>query len=226
MNRHSAEDSPAALRGSSSPPVAPASPADGLAPDVDGATPAERSRFRVLLEGLPLYVRCTEQRGRGLYAARAIPKGTVIFEEVPLMAMQTLPNRADCAVCARCFRFLGSVELQLELLARRQPLQTLSLADVALELPTAPVRDPQQLSEVVRCEWGCGELYCGAACRAAAAPAHQLLCVAQVHNPRQPSFPHHNLNTLQHPPQRNDGHGAPGVQKGGARDARRARSKF
>lgn len=40
--------------------------------------------------------------------------GEVIFREPPLVAAQHTANKADALVCAQCFRFLGSIERQLQ----------------------------------------------------------------------------------------------------------------
>jgi len=109
-----------------------------------------------------------------------------LLREKPLVAMQTLPNKLDCAVCAHCLRFVGPLECQMELLGRRQPLTTLCPEAVAWKLPTIP--GTPSLPPLTRCSWGCGEVYCGAECRGAAEPVHRRLCVAQVADESAPLY--------------------------------------
>ena len=40
-------------------------------------------------------------------------EGDLLFKEPPLVAGQHVFNRSKAVVCANCFRFLGSVELQI-----------------------------------------------------------------------------------------------------------------
>eukprot|EP00667_Euglena_gracilis_P015150 EG_transcript_15745 len=139
-----------------------------------------------LIGDRPVYTRTTDRKGRALFAAKSIPKGTVIFEEFPLVAMQTLPNRRHCAVCSHCLRFVGSLEAQLELLAQRQTLQSFCNEKVTWQLPDSSSESDQY--RVARCAWGCGEIYCSEACRAEAEPVHQLLCVALVPDESSPLY--------------------------------------
>ena len=52
--------------------------------------------------------------GRGVVATRNLEPGEVLFKEYPLIAMQHGSSRAaGCLNCARCFRFVGSLETQV-----------------------------------------------------------------------------------------------------------------
>lgn len=42
-----------------------------------------------------------------------LPQGELVFRDPPLVGMQNYRNRKHCLVCARCFRFAGSIELQV-----------------------------------------------------------------------------------------------------------------
>lgn len=73
----------------------------GASVDVTGE---HAMRIIPLLSSPPLTKRCTWQ---------VFEAGDVIFREAPLVAGQHTASRAQCLVCARCFRFLGSIEAQL-----------------------------------------------------------------------------------------------------------------
>jgi len=74
-------------------------------------------------------VRVTEDvgggKGRGVEAARRLAEGEVVFEEAPVAAIQHFSNASHALVCAACFRFLGTVELQAGRLLLAQRMRVL-----------------------------------------------------------------------------------------------------
>ena len=102
-------------------------------------------------------------RGRGLYLLRAHQRGDIILEEHPLVAMQSLPQQLDVAVCAHCFRFVGTLEQQLALLAGDVDRRGFA----AHGSPPKDRATPRAaaFSDAVPCSRECGELYCSVGCR-------------------------------------------------------------
>ncbi|PSC68405.1 SET domain-containing [Micractinium conductrix] len=72
-------------------------------------------RLAQLTTGLGVEVRLDagDGKGRGVFATQEFEAGDLIFKDPPLAAIQHTANAADAWVCARCFRFIGSVEQQL-----------------------------------------------------------------------------------------------------------------
>ena len=112
--------------------------------------------------------------GRGVVATRKLEPGEVLFKEYPLIAMQHGSSRAaGCLNCARCFRFVGSLETQVcALLAGAggpAPAEPFSL-------PAVPGWQPSPAA--VPCPGGCGAVvYCSAQCAQGAMDSqHSLLC--------------------------------------------------
>lgn len=55
-------------------------------------------------------IRASDRRGgRGVFALRAFAEGECVLIEDPLVAAQHEANKAHARVCARCFRYVGSV---------------------------------------------------------------------------------------------------------------------
>mmetsp|Transcript_30192 Transcript_30192/g.78258 ORF Transcript_30192/g.78258 Transcript_30192/m.78258 type:complete len:468 (+) Transcript_30192:103-1506(+) len=111
-------------------------------------------------------------RGRGVVATKALPSGTCLFTEYPIVAMQHGVNeRAGAWVCERCFRFLGPLEAQVEGLLRHR--------EVCMNLPKQlPLVDGMhELPPAVPCRGGCSARYCSEECAARNfADYHRLLC--------------------------------------------------
>jgi hypothetical protein len=112
--------------------------------------------------------------GLGVKATATIPSGQLLFHEAPLLRLQSLSNRNDALVCACCFRFVGSLSNQVDILRRR--LNRLSEFDVRPKF----VGD-RQLSGVVKCGFMCGEIYCSELCRSTHwSRSHSILCTGCV----------------------------------------------
>ena len=112
-------------------------------------------------------------RGRGIVATRALPAGTCLFTEFPLVAMQHGANaRAGVSVCECCFRFIGPLEMQVKglLFSRGRS------GDGAFErLPAVP--GMYELPLPVGCPGGCQLRFCSEACAAQTYKEHhRLLC--------------------------------------------------
>ena len=68
----------------------------------------------------PILVRDTgTSKGKAMFAAQSMQPGEVVFSERPLAAMQSVAQRSDVLVCEYCMRFIGTLELQADLVARR-----------------------------------------------------------------------------------------------------------
>lgn len=119
--------------------------------------------------------------GKGLFALRPFAAGDTVLREAPLVAIQQAANKRHADVCARCFRFVGSVERQLARRLAASPaaasLPLAGLAEGSVELPLARSLRPQP-PPAHPCPGGCaGAAFCGPACAAASwAGHHRLLC--------------------------------------------------
>ena len=113
------------------------------------------------------------QRGLGVFALTAMPAGTVLFKEYPLVAMQHLNNRAaGVRVCERCFRFLGPIEDQIRSLLIGADR---SCSALPTTLPPLPASAAMPLP--VPCPGGCTLRFCSAECASINfAKHHRLLC--------------------------------------------------
>lgn len=113
--------------------------------------------------------------GFGVFAQGALSQGSRVFTEEPWLRLQSLPNRGDALVCGHCFRFLGSVQLQLGVLARRvNRLNYETYSSISHP-------NDHALSDIVSCGHMCGELYCSESCRGKHwANCHSLLCTGCV----------------------------------------------
>eukprot|EP00941_MAST-03F_sp_MAST-3F-sp1_P001838 g1838.t1 len=127
-----------------------------------------------------IIVKKTPHRGRGVFARKKIYNGDTVFVERPLQAMQSLPNRQDVLVCGHCFRFVGSLELQADLLARRCSPNSLTPPSWNLPEELASEFDScngSTLGDVVGCSKGCGKVYCSRDCmKADFDRCHRFLC--------------------------------------------------
>ncbi|KAH0984131.1 hypothetical protein GBA52_011308 [Prunus armeniaca] len=63
--------------------------------------------------------------GKGVYAELGFKEGELIIKDQMLVGLQHSSNKIDCLVCSFCFRFIGSVELQI---GRRLYLQELGVS--------------------------------------------------------------------------------------------------
>ena len=134
-----------------------------------------------------------ETVGYGVFATKALPAGTRLFEEYPLVAMQHAKNKKDGVItCDRCFRFLGPLEAQIGALLRAN---NKSLAALPAQLPT--VDGVAALPQPVACPGGSDLRFCSDECaQANYADHHRLFC-----GPCAPSRPSLPLRTPQPPPQ-------------------------
>lgn len=113
--------------------------------------------------------------GFGVFAVNAFMPGDLVFNETPLLRLQSLPNRSDALVCGFCFRFLGSVGMQLGVLSGQ--VNRLS-CEASLR---APRPGDLNLSDILSCGYQCGELYCSEICRSQHwEKCHSLLCTGCV----------------------------------------------
>jgi hypothetical protein len=112
-------------------------------------------------------------KGRGLFAARDIAEGKVIFTELPLVSMQHLANAERIEACAMCMRHVGELEAQLRMLIADESARAC--------VPEAmPCRADgfRACPPAYRCRGGCSIAFCGAHCEGRAwSEWHALLCM-------------------------------------------------
>jgi len=129
--------------------------------------------------------------GDGVLAAVPVAaKGQLLFEEAPLLFIQSLRNRNNNLICPGCQSFVGSLSMQLDVLcgtiSRRdqEDLDAHSSSSmvpghVGTGLGTFPGN--KKMSSVVLCGQKCGEVYCSDACRALHwSKGHCLLCTGHA----------------------------------------------
>ncbi|GAM17617.1 hypothetical protein SAMD00019534_007920, partial [Acytostelium subglobosum LB1] len=123
----------------------------------------------------------SEAKGRGLFAEKQFEKDEVIFTEPPLFAVQHVYNRPIAWTCGNCFRFLGSLNRQINHYRR---LFNLKDKTELVPLPDNTTATPHEFqTAVLSCFAKCGEKYCSEACRQTAFQNHhQILCVGE-HTP-------------------------------------------
>ncbi|MCL7021521.1 hypothetical protein MKW94_016565 [Papaver nudicaule] len=51
--------------------------------------------------------------GKGIYADSEFKEGDLVLKDQMLVGAQHSSNKVDCLVCSYCFRFIGSIELQI-----------------------------------------------------------------------------------------------------------------
>nr|XP_043632123.1 histone-lysine N-methyltransferase ATXR2 [Erigeron canadensis] len=60
-----------------------------------------------------LQVKPSKDYGKGVYAETDFKEGDLVLKDEILVGVQHSSNKIDCLVCSRCFRFIGSIELQI-----------------------------------------------------------------------------------------------------------------
>ncbi|WOL17770.1 histone-lysine N-methyltransferase ATXR2 isoform X1 [Canna indica] len=73
-----------------------------------------------------LRVKFSKESGKAIYATKRFEEGEFVLKDPVLVATQHSANKVDCLVCSYCFRFIGSIELQI---GRKLYLQDLGLCD-------------------------------------------------------------------------------------------------
>ncbi|XP_043688189.1 histone-lysine N-methyltransferase ATXR2 isoform X1 [Telopea speciosissima] len=63
--------------------------------------------------------------GKGVYAEREFAEDNLVLKDQMVVGAQHSSNKVDCLVCSYCFRFIGSIELQI---GRKLYLQDLGLS--------------------------------------------------------------------------------------------------
>ncbi|XP_024526796.1 histone-lysine N-methyltransferase ATXR2 [Selaginella moellendorffii] len=150
------------------------------------------------LTGAALRVKSTATMGKGLFAERDFDAEEVILIEEPLFAAQHSHNKNDAVVCGFCFRYVGSIQLQIQRKLEAPETQSCCYheeedeeedhhrhgvsSEEALALLkgdgfSLPHGDKFLLPEVVKCSGGCSEIYCSKSCAQRAwHDHHSLLC--------------------------------------------------
>lgn len=73
-----------------------------------------------------LRVKQIGQIGKGVYADLDFEEGELVLKDQMLVGAQDSSNKIDCLVCSFCFRFIGSIELQI---GRKLYLQDLGVSE-------------------------------------------------------------------------------------------------
>lgn len=60
-----------------------------------------------------LKVKVDGELGKGIYADTEFKNGQLVLKDLILVGSQHSTNKMDCFVCGSCFRFIGSIELQI-----------------------------------------------------------------------------------------------------------------
>ncbi len=136
-------------------------------------------------------VRPSSLHGDGVLSTVSVPKkDEILFEEAPLLFIQSLINRKDNIICAGCHTFVGSLSMQLDVLCgsvSRQDQEDLDNHSTSSMVSGNPgvglgtFSGNQLLSPVVLCSHKCGEVYCSAVCGAQHwNRGHCLLCTGDA----------------------------------------------
>ncbi|KAM0937072.1 putative [histone H3]-lysine(4) N-trimethyltransferase chromatin remodeling SET family [Dioscorea sansibarensis] len=72
-----------------------------------------------------LKLKYDKEVGKGVYANKEFKEGELILKDQMLVAAQHSSNKVDCLVCSKCFRYIGSIELQI---GRKLYLQSCGLS--------------------------------------------------------------------------------------------------
>ncbi|CAL9043419.1 unnamed protein product [Musa banksii] len=72
-----------------------------------------------------LKINFSNSSGKAVYAIKEFEEGELVLKDQILVAAQHSSNKVDCLVCSYCFRFIGSIELQI---GRKLYLQELGLS--------------------------------------------------------------------------------------------------
>ena len=121
--------------------------------------------------------------GDGLFSTKRYSVGDVVFLERPLLCLQSIHNRQDVLICGGCQRFIGSFDVQMNMLTRRIPRST--LPD---ELPVSPTASYDPLTpklttpiQIWNCRDKCGEVYCSIQCSELHwKRGHRLMCTGCI----------------------------------------------
>ena len=117
----------------------------------------------------------------GMRSCDDIPADTTIFRELPLMKMQTVPNKQCCLCCSHCLRFIGSYSLQFQMLSKQTDRQQI-LSQLMSDTFKLPLSTPHHcFSDIFSCSNHCGEMYCSKSCRDNHwNSCHRLLCTGDI----------------------------------------------
>jgi hypothetical protein len=94
-------------------------------------------------------------KGKYVVATDDIPIGVVMHAEKPIVCLQALENKQDVMVCLCCKKHVGTIEQQMDLLAKRVSRQDfITLCN-----------DSSDINNVtIPCKYNCGEIYCSTKC--------------------------------------------------------------
>ena len=116
--------------------------------------------------------------GDGVKALKKINKNDVIFNEIPMCCLQSIPNRQDAICCSYCHQFIGSIDMQLKILkkeiTRKEVIDYMNQSKNSIDI----------LSHLILpCQSNCGTLYCSENCRDShLTKSHKYLCTGNIND--------------------------------------------
>jgi hypothetical protein len=136
----------------------------------------------------------TPLHGDGVNALQPFHPKDIVFSEAPFFFLQSLPNRQNALVCSCCYRFLGSVGIQMKYLQKQISRQHFG------EHPgfQKDIKEYQHLTSVYSCPFQCGELYCSEHCQQIHwnEKGHCFLCTGQINENEIDINPLYQLKTF------------------------------
>ena len=121
----------------------------------------------------------------GVKVLKKINKDTIIFDETPMCCLQSIPNRQDAICCSYCFRFIGTIDIQLKILKKEIKRQ-----DVITYINQINENDNNNNNNndnfiltrnILPCQSNCGTLYCNEYCRDEhMKKSHKYLCTGNI----------------------------------------------
>ncbi|KVH96609.1 hypothetical protein Ccrd_001300 [Cynara cardunculus var. scolymus] len=95
-----------------------------------------------------IQVKPTNDHGKGVYVDLDFEEGDLVLKDQMLFGVQHSSNKIDCLVCSFCFRFIGSIELQI---GRKLYLQGLGNPKDCFDLASSDGSDKEDQLEFQQC---------------------------------------------------------------------------
>ena len=118
----------------------------------------------------------------GVKVLKKINKDDVIFYETPMCCLQSIPNRQDAICCSFCFRFIGTVDMQLNILKKEITRQdVITYVNDNNNDNDNDNKDLILTDRIIPCQSNCGTLYCNENCRDEhMKKSHKYLCTGYI----------------------------------------------
>lgn len=120
--------------------------------------------------------------GDGVKTLKSIKKNDIIFKEVPMCCLQSIPNRQDAICCSYCHRFIGNINIQLKVLKKEISRQ--DIIDYTNQTTSNNHHINFMLSDtILPCQSNCGTYYCSEKCRDLhMVKSHKYLCTGNIND--------------------------------------------